>query len=49
MALLIIPGKKQSFDILTGHQEPEVCMATYRPGIDKSQYAKSDSHVIIVH
>ena len=31
----------KSFDILTGDQELEVCMATYGPEIDQSQHAKS--------
>ena len=34
------------FDVLTGGQELEVRRATYGPGIDKSQHAKSVSHII---
>ena len=39
MALLIIP-------VLKGDGELEVRTATYGPGIDQSQYAKSVSHII---
>ena len=38
--------KSIQFDILTGDQELEVCMATYGPEIDQSQQAKSVSHII---
>ena len=48
MALLIIPGKeKEQFDVLTGDRELEVRTATFGPGIDQSQHAKSVSHIII--
>ena len=35
------------FRFWKGDRELEVCMATYRPGIDQSQHAKSVSHIII--
>ena len=41
MALLIIPSLK-------GDPELEVRTATYGPGIDQSQHAKSVSHIIII-
>ena len=40
MALLIIP-------VLKGDGELEVRTATYGPGIDQSQHAKSVSHIIM--
>ena len=40
MVLWIIPVSK-------GGREQEVRMATYGPGIDQSQHAKSVSHIII--
>ena len=40
MALLIIP-------VLNGDRELEVHTATYGPGIDQSQHAKSVSHIIM--
>ena len=39
MALLIIPVLKRY------NRELEVRTATYGPGIDQSQHAKSDSHI----
>ena len=43
MALLIIPGKEETFVVLTCGPELEVCKATYGPGIDQSQHARSVS------
>ena len=42
MALLIIP-------VLKGGRELEVRMATFGPGIDQSQHAKSVSHITITN
>ena len=36
----------KSFDVLTGDQELEVRTAIYGPEIDRSQRAKSVSHII---
>ena len=48
MALLIIPGKEQNFDVLTSDRELEVHTATFGLEIDQSQCTKSVSHIIMI-
>ena len=40
--------RTKSFEVLTSDQELEARTATYGPGIDQSQCAKSVSHIIKV-